>query len=137
MNNALTNKERHMNFTIKQTAPLLPNGCSLIAENEGVRIGYAHVTVSQTVATLQDIKVSFFTTKPFTLFPFYKKTYDYRGKGVGSALLKRVIALCEGARMSEISGRIHGDEEMLRVWYNKFGFEVNGKEIRLNLKKNA
>lgn len=61
-----------MNFTIKQTAPLLPNGCSLIAENAGVRIGYAHVTVSQTVATLEDIKVSFFTTKPFMLFPFYK-----------------------------------------------------------------
>ena len=123
-----------MNFRIKQTAPLLPSGCSLIAKIEDERIGYAHITVSQTVATLTDIQVSDFRTRPFMLFPLYRKTYKYRGKGVGTALLKRVIALCEEARMSEILGRIHGDEEMLKVWYEKYGFKVSGKEIRLNLK---
>lgn len=87
--------KNRINFTIEQTAPILPNGCSLIAENAGLRIGYAHITVSQNVATLADIKVNVMTTKPFMLFPFYKKTHNYRGKGVGSALLKRVVEICK------------------------------------------
>lgn len=126
-----------MNFTIKQTAHMLPNGCSLIAENAGMRIGYAHITVSQNVATLADIKVNILTTEPFMLFPFYKKTHNYRGKGVGSALLKRVIEICKDARISEILGHIYGDEELLIAWYRKFGFEIQGKYIRLNLGKKA
>lgn len=128
--------ENRVNFKIEQTAPVLPNGCSLIAENEGLRIGYAHITVSQNVATLADIKVNVMTTKPFMWFPFYKKTDNYRGKGVGSALLKRVVEICKEARISEILGHIYGDEELLIAWYRKFGFEIKGKNIKLDLSNN-
>jgi GNAT superfamily N-acetyltransferase len=123
-----------MKFQIDQTAPLLPTGCSLIAKKGGVRIGYAHISVTQTVATLADIQVSRFKTRPFVLLPFLRRTHNYRGKGVGSALLRRAIAICKEAGITEIVGCIRGDEERLRVWYKRFGFQVNGSDIRLNPK---
>jgi len=86
-----------MNFEIKQSGDLLPNGCSLIAYEGAIRIGYAHINVRGNTATLADIKVTCFEKQHFTKLSFLKKKYYYRQKGVGTALLKKVISTCQYA----------------------------------------
>lgn len=87
------------------------------------------------MATLADIQVSRFTSRPFVLLPFVRQTHNYRGKGVGTALLRRVIAICKEAGIAEIVGSLSGDERRLRVWYKRFGFQINGSDIKLTLKE--
>jgi len=120
-----------MDFEIKQLGELLPSGCSLIAYDGGMRIGYAHISVSGGIATLADIKVTCFEKKHFTKLPFLTKKYCYRQKGVGTALLNYVIAVCKSSGVSEIQGKVDGDVSILNPWYTKHGFTIRGENMEL------
>lgn len=57
---------------------------------------------------------------------------NYRGYGIGSALLDVVLDHCRAHRVSLLYGEIRGDMAGLTRWYRGRGFHVvDGHEIRL------
>lgn len=60
----------------------------------------------------------------------------YRNKGVGSALLKEVIAFCKQERVNSLYGEAKGDMDSLRKWYIDEGFNLDSIDnIQLQLNK--
>ncbi|AIR05634.1 acetyltransferase [Cedecea neteri] len=53
--------------------------------------------------------------------------YDHQGKGIASALLKEMIALCDKwLRVERIELTVYTDNAPALAVYRKFGFEVEG-----------
>ena len=109
---------------IRQTGPLAPNGCTLVAFLAERRVGHAHICINKNKATLADIITANYQRQWFSHFPFFKTVVSYRKKGIGSKLLRHVISLCEENEIKEIHGEIVGDLSYLAAWYKKFGFKV-------------
>ena len=116
---------------IKRIGSLFPNGCSIIADYHGARIGYAHINLDGNIAILADIRIE--DHYPMGKLFFRKRTYSFRGHGIGSQLLKRVILLCRNSGVQEIIGNLDGDLERLELWYAKHGFVITGEQISLKI----
>ncbi|MEX1196768.1 MAG: GNAT family N-acetyltransferase [Pseudohongiellaceae bacterium] len=59
---------------------------------------------------------------------------NYRGCGIGSALLDEVLNYCRAHRVSRIHGEAKGDVAALKSWYQGKGFRVDARdEILLSL----
>ncbi len=123
----------HLKF--KQTQPLLPNGCSILVFDSDIKIGYAHISVVNNTAILADIKVTIIKQKHTTGLTCLTKTLNYRNQGIGTKLLKSVIALCRTSEIDCIIGEIIENIEQLSVWYKKHGFNVQGSNIKLDFNK--
>ena len=87
-------------------------------------IGRAEVLINDEQAFLKDISVTKIEPGRSWFPPFYTQGANYRGKGVGSALMAEVFAHCESLDVKEITGVMQGDIEFLSQWYQKHGFEV-------------
>jgi GNAT superfamily N-acetyltransferase len=123
-----------MDITIIQTRELIPLGCSLIAYSlDGKRVGHAHISLSDNVATLADIIVISRSESCFFLSPYFKRKKCYRNRGIGSKLLKNVIALCKSSNISILNGNMHGEIDKLKSWYSLHGFAINGNQITLRV----
>ncbi len=87
-------------------------------------IGRAEVLINDEHAFLKDISVT--KTEPgWSWFPpFRNQGMNFRGKGVGTALLTEVFGYCKNLGVQELSGVMRGDLEFLAYWYEKNGFEV-------------
>lgn len=87
-------------------------------------IGRAEILIDDESAFLKDISVT--KTEPgWSWFPpFHNQGLNYRGQGVGTALLAAVFNDCEYLGVQELSGVMRGDLEFLAYWYEKNGFEV-------------
>ncbi|WP_422473671.1 GNAT family N-acetyltransferase [Endozoicomonas sp. ALB032] len=121
-----------MEATIKQIGELLPSGCTLVAcNNEGERLGHAHLTVEQNIATLADIYVRAEVVEKLWI-PLLKRKVCCRNQGIGSKLLGQVKELCQASGIKIVSGQMVGDVGRLKKWYTKHGFEVIGETIKYN-----
>ncbi|TOI85026.1 hypothetical protein CGI51_23130 [Vibrio parahaemolyticus] len=110
------------------------NSFSYILYESGSNVGRIHVSLIGNVAKIEDIVVDEIEYSPWWFLPFIKWTKSFRGKGYGTALLTQVIQYCKSLGSSEIIGEMHGDEQKLTVWYQRFGFIVSeDKSISLSL----
>lgn len=50
---------------------------------------------------------------------------QYRGQGVGSALLQEIIGFCRDQRVRSLHGEAKGDLPQLRRWYSEQGFTLD------------
>jgi hypothetical protein len=121
-----------MDITIEQTRALIPLGCSLIAYNvDGEKVGHAHLSVNNNIATLADIVTNSFSVPYFSMLPFLRQKICYRNKGVGSKLLEKVIDLCKSSGISDLKGDMHGEIDRLESWYSLYGFTITRNQITL------
>ncbi|EIT7146347.1 GNAT family N-acetyltransferase [Vibrio vulnificus] len=110
------------------------NSFSYILYESGSNVGRIHVSLTGNVAKIEDIIVDEIEYSPWWFLPFIKWTKSFRGKGYGTALLTQAIQHCRSLESSEIIGEMHGDEQKLTVWYQRFGFIVSeDKSISLSL----
>ncbi|WP_271272855.1 GNAT family N-acetyltransferase [Aliamphritea hakodatensis] len=87
-------------------------------------IGYARLTNNDGQVTLGDIliydKAGFYwPCQPFRV------RFNFRSQGYGSKLLKAVIQHCRSIGAISIEGKMVGDPEILRPWYQKHGFSID------------
>jgi GNAT superfamily N-acetyltransferase len=50
---------------------------------------------------------------------------QYRGQGVGSALLQEIIGFCRDQQVRSLHGEAKGDLPLLRRWYSEQGFTLD------------
>ena len=95
-----------------------------------VQIGYARCLVEDGHVDLADIKISgrlernrFFVLllRPFRRF----MTKNYQSRGIGSKLLKEIIAYSREIGSVSIVGSLVGEKGLLSQWYSRHGFEVD------------
>lgn len=102
-----------------------------LAHKHGEAIGRAEVVINHESAFLKDISVTRTTSGWCWFPPFYNRGVNYRGKGVGRALLASVFGYCIFLGVEELTGVMHGNLELLTHWYQKNGFEIlEGRKIR-------
>ncbi len=110
------------------------NSFSYILYESGSNVGRIHVSLTGSLAKIEDVFVDEIECSPWWFLPFIKWTKSFRGKGYGTALLTHAIQHCKTLGISEIIGEMHGDEQKLTVWYQRFGFVVSeDKSISLRL----
>lgn len=90
----------------------------------GAYVGYANLIRDGSIATLADICIYDHLRPVFNFLPVFKIRKNYRGKGIGSALLKAVVEFCKKHNVSEIHGEAKGDLPLLIPWYKRHGFSV-------------
>lgn len=96
----------------------------------GVQIGYARCIVKGGHVELADIKINgrlernkFYT---ILLAPFRRfQAKNYQSRGIGSKLLKEVIAYSREIGAVSIYGSLVGHKDLLGKWYSRHGFEVD------------
>lgn len=55
---------------------------------------------------------------------------EARGRGIGSRLMKRVIAECRRRRIEKIELQVYASNRAGRALYRKFGFRHEGRRVR-------
>lgn len=100
-------------------------------------VGRINWTVSDDkIMTIADLIIfEFFGKKPLWsyILPFLYKYPSYKGRGLGSAMLKVIIEFARVLNVSEIRGWIAGDDleaiPYLPELYRKHGFIVNDSNL--------
>lgn len=87
------------------------------------RIGHAYLSLSGSTAKLADIYI---LNKKFPLpfFPFIRVRRNFRNRGYGTLLLKRIVEFCREHGIQQIYGQIVGDRPKLVSWYHRNGFTI-------------
>jgi GNAT superfamily N-acetyltransferase len=96
----------------------------------GVQIGYARCIVKEGHVELADIKINgrlernkFYN---MLLTPFRRfLAKNYQSRGIGSKLLKEVIAYSKEIGAVSIHGSLVGHKDLLGKWYSQHGFDVD------------
>jgi GNAT superfamily N-acetyltransferase len=98
--------------------------------HRGLPVGYARCQVEHGHVELAEIKIngrlehkSVLTTLLRPLSRFRAK--NYQSRGVGSKLLKELVAYSQEIGAVAIHGRLVGHKELLAKWYLRHGFEVD------------
>lgn len=96
----------------------------------GLPVGYARCVVENNQVELAEIKINgrlegagFLQTLLRPLRRFRAK--NYQSRGIGSKLLKEVIAYSRELGAANIHGRLAGHKDLLAKWYARHGFEVD------------
>lgn len=109
-------------------------GCKIKIFQGNICVGYANLCRNENVATLADIYVHDRSRSLCKLLPKLRIGCNYRQKGIGSALLKRVIVFCKQNGISTIKGIAKGDLSILVPWYKGYGFSIGeNNEISMDL----
>lgn len=58
---------------------------------------------------------------------------EYRNLGIGRKLLENAINFVSSIGIKQIYGVMVGDIDRLEKFYQSFGFEISGKNIKLNV----
>lgn len=104
----------------------------------GVPVGYARCVVENGQVELADMRVNGrlernkfvnFLLRPFRRF----LARNYQSRGIGSKLLKEVIAYSRELGSVSIHGSLVGHKELLAQWYSRHGFEVDRTTDRIEL----
>lgn len=112
-----------------------PDMWSLVAEWHGSRVGYACCLADARQLQLRDIRVE---NRCMRAWPYLngllhaiglsRKPVDFRGEGLGSRLLERVVVEARARGMHEVCGYVTtSDLEVtpgLLDWYRRHGFEI-------------
>jgi GNAT superfamily N-acetyltransferase len=108
----------------------------------GVQIGYARGLIKDGQVELADIKINgrlernkfiSLLCRPFRRF----MARNYQSRGIGSKLLKEVIAYSREIGAVSIHGTLVGHKDLLARWYVRHGFEVDLSTGRFLLKLDA
>jgi GNAT superfamily N-acetyltransferase len=104
-----------------------------------VQVGYARCLVENDQVELTDIKIAgrlkrhtLFTVLLGPLRSFMAK--NYQSRGIGSKLLKEVIAYSREIGAASIHGHLEGKTELLTKWFSHHGFEVENSTGKISLK---
>ena len=62
---------------------------------------------------------------------------NYQSRGIGSKLLKEIIAYCREIGAVSIHGRLTGHKELLAKWYSQHDFEVDRSTGKIFLSLDA
>ncbi len=105
----------------------------------GVQIGYARGLFKDGQVELADIKINgrLERNKFINLLchPFRRfMARNYQSRGIGSKLLKEVIAHSREIGAVSIHGTLVGHKDLLATWYGRHGFEVDLSTGRFLLK---
>ena len=92
-----------------------PDDCCLVAEVEGKVVGAVWVSISDGYGHLDDKTPSF-------AISLYK---EYRGRGIGTALMKAMLELLRSKGYKKASLGVNKENYALRM-YQKLGFEIVG-----------
>jgi GNAT superfamily N-acetyltransferase len=103
---------------------------SAVVYDNKVRIAVAHVIVDGDSAHLADIEVKDRLSFLYGPFGLFRRTLNYRGKGIGTSLLQLLCAELARTGVRVLEGEMHGDERLLRAWYSEHGFIVDGIVVR-------
>lgn len=100
-------------------------------------VAYANCQIIDTVMTLHDLRVLDQARPPEKglvgwlrrMLNWHKKPVNYRKRGLGSALLKFIIATASQRGLLEINGSLSQHDLMqnpnLANWYRRHGFDVS------------
>lgn len=108
----------------------------------GVQVGYARCIVENGHVELADIKVNgrlernkflIMLLRPFRRF----MAKNYQSRGIGSKLLKEVIAYSREIGAASIHGSLVGHKELLAQWYRRYGFEIDLSTGKILLRLDA
>ena len=109
---------------------------------DGVQIGYARCLVENDHVELADMRISgrLERNKLFVMLlaPFRRfMAKNYQSRGIGSKLLKEVIAYCREIGAASIHGHLAGHKDLLAKWYSLHGFEVDMSAEKIVLRLDA
>lgn len=108
----------------------------------GVQVGYARCIVADGHVELADIRINGrlernnflnMLMRPFRRF----MAKNYQSRGIGSKLLKEVIAYSREVGAVSIHGSLVGHKDLLAKWYSQNGFEVDRSTEKIMLKLDA
>lgn len=96
----------------------------------GIQVGYARCIVKDGHVELADIKVNgrlernkllLLLMRPLRRF----MAQNYQSRGIGSKLLKEVVAYSREIGAVSIHGTLSGHKELLSKWFARHGFDVD------------
>lgn len=87
------------------------------------------ISVTGSDAELIDIRHIPLTPWPWSRLPLFQR--NYRGRGLGTLLLRRVFSELKARGVRRISGQIVGDAERLKRWYRREGFQVDDETLEI------
>jgi len=107
-----------------------------------VQVGYARCLIDNDHVELADIQINgrLERNKFFNLMlgPFRKfMAKNYQSRGLGSKLLKEVVAYSREIGSVSVHGSLVGHKELLAQWYSRHGFEVDLSTGKILLKLQA
>lgn len=71
--------------------------------------------------------------EPYGLLEDVKVQEDYRGQGIGTKLVNKVIEEAENQGCYKLLATSRDSRPKVHDWYEKLGFENYGREFRLDL----
>jgi GNAT superfamily N-acetyltransferase len=90
----------------------------------------ANIGIDGNDAELIDISHIPLTAWPSVWLPLFRR--DYRGRGLGTLLLRRMLSELKTHGVCRISGRIAGEDvERLKRWYRSEGFHVDDQTLEI------
>ncbi|ABL78467.1 GNAT family N-acetyltransferase [Thermofilum pendens] len=72
--------------------------------------------------------------EPYALLEDVYVDEEYRGRGIGTELVKKAIEVARSMNCYKIIATSRFEREAVHKWYEKLGFKRYGYEFRLNLK---
>jgi GNAT superfamily N-acetyltransferase len=108
----------------------------------GVPVGFARCLVENGRVELVDMKINGRLERnnylKMLLSPFRRfMAKNYQSRGIGSKLLKEIIAYSEEIGAVSIHGCLTGHKELLARWYSQHGFEVDMSTGKIFLRLGA
>lgn len=96
----------------------------------GLPVGYARCLVEHDQVELTEIKINGWLERKTLLTTLLRplrrfRAKNYQSRGIGSKLLKEVIAYSREIGAVAIHGQLAGHKELLAQWYARHGFEVD------------
>ena len=70
--------------------------------------------------------------EPYGLFADIVVDENFRGKGLGSQLVRAVIEEAKKIGCYKLIATVRIGKEEVRAWYEKFGFKNHGVELRMD-----
>ena len=105
---------------------------------EGIQVGFARCLIENDQVELAEIRVQGrlerknFINKLIRPFNKFRAT-NYQSRGIGSKLLKEIVAFSSEIGSKRIYGSLMGEKDLLAKWYDRHGFEVDMTSERISM----
>jgi len=99
-------------------------GIKIFAEENGKEVGRCFIYLIK-----NDLH-----EEPYALLEDVYVDENFRGKGIGTELVKKAIEVAKKLNCYKIIATSRFEREKVHEWYQKFGFKKFGFEFRMDLK---